>query len=288
MARKQAELQKKVMELNESKSEATKKIQDRISKGHTLKALQMINFDTYKSVQREVDKWDNFNDELLKRLFTTPELSDEYNSWTASIFGSFSGPTLQDEIRVLSEHIDERVHCLDSILDRLELISEVTSVSQEISPPPKPALNINQSKIFVVHGHDDVAKLEVARFLDKMGFEAIILHEQASGNKTIIEKIEAYTDVGFGVVIYTPCDQGGKNEESVKFQGRARQNVVFENGFLIGKLGRDKVCQLVKGEVEQPNDISGIVYTPMEGNWQVTLAKELREAGYAVDMNKVV
>ncbi|WP_041364319.1 TIR domain-containing protein, partial [Methylomonas methanica] len=102
-------------------------------------------------------------------------------------------------------------------------------------------------------------------------------------------KIEAYSDVGFGVVIYTPCDIGGKNTEPPELKGRARQNVVFEHGFLIGKLGRANVCPLVKGSLETPNDISGIVYTSMDNsNWQLELAKELRVAGYTVDMNKVI
>jgi predicted nucleotide-binding protein len=90
------------------------------------------------------------------------------------------------------------------------------------------------------------------------------------------------------VVIYTPCDVGAKKSEQGELQGRARQNVVFEHGFLIGKLGRSHVCSLSKGSLETPNDISGIVYTSMnDGSWQLELAKELRGAGYSVDMNKV-
>jgi predicted nucleotide-binding protein len=105
----------------------------------------------------------------------------------------------------------------------------------------------------------------------------------------IIEKIEAYSGVGFGVVIYTPCDVGAKCSESSSLKARARQNVVFEHGFLIGKLGRSNVCTLVKGEVETPNDLSGIVYTSMDtANWQLEFAKELKAAGYSVDMNKVI
>ncbi|WP_254520366.1 TIR domain-containing protein [Bacillus cereus] len=82
----------------------------------------------------------------------------------------------------------------------------------------------------------------------------IILHEQASGGTTIIEKIENNTDVGFGIVLYTACDLGkAKNDE---LQKRARQNVVFEHGYLIAKLGRSNVCALVKDNIEKPNDTS--------------------------------
>lgn len=150
---------------------------------------------------------------------------------------------------------------------------------------PRPVGN----RVFVVHGHDNAAKQEVARTLEKADFQAIILHEQPSGGKTIMEKIEANTDVAFAVVLYTPCDLGRAKGESVDDeQGRARQNVVFEHGYLVGKLGRSHVCALVKDGVETPGDISGVVYVPMDekGAWKFELAKEMKAAGLAVDANK--
>lgn len=150
--------------------------------------------------------------------------------------------------------------------------------------------SLDQGKVFIVHGHDNLAKTETARFVEQLGFQSIVLHEQASSGSTIIEKIEEYSNVGFGIVLYTPCDVGAKLEIDPKLKSRARQNVVFEHGFLNGKLGRRNVCALVKGDVETPNDISGVVYVPMDdhGAWKLALAKELRNSGYEVDMNKVV
>lgn len=149
-------------------------------------------------------------------------------------------------------------------------------------------IDIPKTKVFIVHGQDDSAKLDVARFVEKLGFESIILHEQVSSGKTIIEKIEEYTNVGFGIVLYTPCDVGSKSGEDL--QARARQNVVFEHGYLIAKLGRRNVCALVKGKIEIPNDISGVVYIPMDDHkaWRVSIAKEMRNSGYAVDMNLII
>ena len=113
------------------------------------------------------------------------------------------------------------------------------------------------------------------------------MHEQASGGKTIIEKLEHFTDVGFGIVLYTPDDEGSAKSEK-KYQPRARQNVVFEHGLLIGKLGREKVFPLVTDHsVELPGDISGMVYLS-DRNWEIQLAKEIRELGYQIDMNQVV
>lgn len=145
----------------------------------------------------------------------------------------------------------------------------------------------SENKVFIVHGHDESAKLNTARFLEKLGLIPIILHEQASNSKTIIEKIEAYSNVGFAIILYTPCDIGGKTNDELK--ARARQNVVFEHGYFIGKIGRENVCALVKGDIETPNDISGVVYIPMDINegWQKKVAIELRSSGYNVDMNKL-
>lgn len=107
--------------------------------------------------------------------------------------------------------------------------------------------------------------------------------------KTTIEKIESYSDVGFGIVLHTPCDVGSKKKDSLDLRNRARQNVVFEHGFLIGKIGRENVCALVKGNIETPNDISGVVYVSMDNSesWEYQIAKEMKKSGYEVDMNKL-
>jgi predicted nucleotide-binding protein len=144
----------------------------------------------------------------------------------------------------------------------------------------------DRTKVFIVHGHDEVVKLSVARFLEKLGLTPIILHEQASQGKTIIEKIEEHSNVGFGIVLYTPCDLG-KSKDSEVLQPRARQNVVFEHGYLMAEIGRNNVCALVKDDVEKPNDISGIVYINYDSNggWHMELLKELKSSGYEVNAN---
>jgi predicted nucleotide-binding protein len=147
---------------------------------------------------------------------------------------------------------------------------------------------LDLTKVFIVHGHDELLKNEIARFIEKLNLEPIILHEQASSGKTIIEKIEEYSNVGFGIALYTPCDVGDKKSEKIELKPRARQNVVFEHGFLIGKIGRENVCALVKGQLEKPNDISGVVYISTDEEWRLSLAKEMRNSGYQIDMNLVI
>lgn len=168
------------------------------------------------------------------------------------------------------------------------LLKETTSKS-EAPTVTKPKVPMDKSKVFIVHGHDNAAKQAVARFVEKIGFEAIILHEQASSGNTIIEKIEANSNVGFAIVLYTPCDLGASKGEEDQLKPRARQNVIFEHGYLIGKIGRKNVCALVKGDVETPNDISGVVYIKMDeaDSWKYAVAKEMKACGYDIDLNKI-
>lgn len=277
-----------VLELAVSRDVANTKITEQIKKGEKILDLKIFDQQGMDTAQKKANKWNDFNYELLKRLFTSEYYSDEYLCCGSVIMTMIGEPSLNENIVTLHDDIEEKNQKLESIVERLELIPEPSIVHQSSESNRQTVAPIDNNKIFIVHGHDNSAKLEVAGFIKELDFEPIILHEKASRNKTIIEKIEAYSDVGFAIVIYTPCDVG-KKESDVKLKGRARQNVVFENGFLIGKLGRDKVCQLLKGEVETPNDISGIVYTSMDsGNWKIDLAQELKEAGYPVDMNKLL
>jgi predicted nucleotide-binding protein len=146
-------------------------------------------------------------------------------------------------------------------------------------------------EIFVVHGHDEEMKQRVARALECLDLKPIILHEQSNGGKTIIEKFELHADVSFAIVLLSPDDfafpSGGKAEDA---KARARQNVVLELGYFVGKLGRAKVFSLKRGDIELPSDLSGVIYTPYDsaGHWRLDLVKELKAAGYQVDANKLI
>jgi len=154
---------------------------------------------------------------------------------------------------------------------------------------PKAKSIVEANSVFIVHGHDEALKTKAARFVEKLGIKAIILHEQANRGQTIIEKIEANTNVGFAIVLYTEDDLGNERRKAAsgELNGRARQNVVFEHGYLIAKLGRARVTPLVSGKLELPSDISGVVYVD-DSNWQIDIAKEMKAAGYVIDFNKLV
>ena len=145
-------------------------------------------------------------------------------------------------------------------------------------------------RVFIVHGHDDAAKSEVARFIEKAGLEPIVLHEQANEGKTIIEKFEKHaTNVAFAVVLLTPDDFGYPAGNDSDAKPRARQNVILEFGFFVAQLGRDHVVALVKGDLEIPSDLHGLLYEKMDrdGVWKYRVAKEMRSAGIDIDMNKI-
>ena len=142
-------------------------------------------------------------------------------------------------------------------------------------------------KVFLVHGHDEAVTSIVARFLEKLKLEAVILHEQPNEGQTIIEKFERHADVGFAVVLLTPDDMGGVAPGS-DLQPRARQNVILELGYFIGKLGRPRVCALYVTGVELPSDLHGLVWVPYDsGAWQTKLANEMRATGISIDMNLI-
>ena len=140
-------------------------------------------------------------------------------------------------------------------------------------------------KVFIVHGHDNALKQEVARIVEKQGLEAIILSEQANRGKTIIEKFEENVDVGAAICLFTGDDYG-KAKDATSENLRARQNVVFEAGYFMGKLGREKVILIADANIEVPSDLQGVVYTS-KNMWQTDVLRELKAIGYKVDFNKL-
>ncbi|UQK45859.1 nucleotide-binding protein [Faecalibacterium sp. I3-3-33] len=140
-------------------------------------------------------------------------------------------------------------------------------------------------KVFIVHGHDNALKQEVARMVEKQGLEAIILSEQANRGKTIIEKFEEHSDVGAAICLFTGDDYG-KAKDATSENLRARQNVVFEAGYFMGKLGRGNVILIASPDIEIPSDLQGVVYTNKD-MWQTDVLRELKAIGYNVDFNKL-
>ena len=194
----------------------------------------------------------------------------------------FEPPYGMSVIDLLTDCIDEAIGVIESDEDFFKKQKEENIISKKT---PKTL----SKKIFVVHGRNNELKETTARFLEKLGLIPVILHEQANQGKTIIEKFEDYSDVDFAVVLMTPDDIGYLANEESFAKYRARQNVVFELGYFIGKLGRTHVVAIVKGDIEIPTDISGVLYIGVGNNdaWKMMLAKEIKGVGYNIDLNKL-
>jgi predicted nucleotide-binding protein len=227
---------------------------------------------------------------LRHELLSNSEITDLLPSWLKihRDLGSFWGfiqpkfGTYADRRKFIAEEFSEVLnilefgHSVETEKKEKEKPKSATKQSKNPLPPKK--------KVFIVHGRDNEAKQEVSRHIESLGLDVIILHEQASSGMTIIEKIEHYSnEADFALVLYTACDLGrGISEKKVHPKNRARQNVVFEHGYLMAKLSRQNVCALVKGEIETPNDISGVVYVGLDtpGAWKLEVNKELKACGY--------
>lgn len=141
------------------------------------------------------------------------------------------------------------------------------------------------SKVFIVHGHNGELRERVARIIERQGLTAVVLNEQSNQGKTIIEKLEIEGDAAGAVCLFTADDEGrAKAEQSAN--PKARQNVVFEAGYFIGRLGRENVAILVDKGIEIPSDLQGVVYTGTD-SWEFGLLKELKSMGYSIDFNKM-
>jgi len=150
---------------------------------------------------------------------------------------------------------------------------------------------LSTNKVFIVHGHDSELKIETERLLADLGIEPVILHRQPDEGATVIEKFEKHSDVGYAFILLTPDeiaytkDQEGLNDPERSKEKRARPNVIFEFGYFVGKLGRNRVCCLHTGDVVIPSDLNRFVYKKIDNNIEsiaLSLIKELKTAGYTI------
>ncbi|MBQ8241703.1 MAG: nucleotide-binding protein [Bacteroides sp.] len=174
--------------------------------------------------------------------------------------------------------------CREGLTTSKLVFQSYLSEMEEAIVPIKPRNADAFNKVFIVHGHDGELKHAVARLVEKQGLDAIILSEQANKGKTIIEKFEENSDVSGAICLFT-ADDLGRAKADPDEQPRARQNVVFEAGYFMGKLGRERVVIIAESGLELPSDMQGIVYTN-KNNWEVDVLKELKVMGYPIDFNK--
>jgi Predicted nucleotide-binding protein containing TIR-like domain len=260
-------------------------IDERLARGQELQEVPIDSEDFLRERRRAYSTWSEYNEALVRRSFDLPEPAEEY-ARRAPFIGGFGGAAdpLADRWNELRNDISGKIRRLESLRERIPLFQMHPDATSPASPPRDPS--VLGSDVFVVHGHDGEVKVTVARFLLKLlGREPVILHEQPDRGRTIIEKFEQHAArAGCAVVLLTGDDDGGPVGGSQ--QRRARQNVVFELGFFVGTLGRDRVIILYEPQVELPSDLDGVLYIELDdrGAWRNTVARELQAAGLNVDL----
>jgi len=208
------------------------------------------------------------------------------HSFGRAVYGGY-GPSISEVREEVKEGIEKAALTLEGIIVRFREELETTGQAQNAAAE---APKVDSGQIFVVHGHDQGARESVARFIERIGYEPIILHERPNKGRTIITKFrEEAKNIGFAMVLMTPDDHGAEAGEA-STKPRARQNVVFELGFFIGALGPERVAALVKGDVERPSDFEGVVYIDLDdaGAWKQKLGAQLHAVGFDIDWNQVM
>jgi len=259
-------------------------INKRIAIGEEIYSRQIQTNRQFDQAKQDYYDWNDFNLELLKQSFNNAsnEYKQSYDNVNRKFLYVSKSPA--EELEEFIEDVKNKVSNLRQLVAKLSLIK--TEIKE---PTISKAPSANSNKIFIVHGHNNEIKVNVARTIEKLGLEAIILHEQANSGKTIIEKFEEHSEVGFAIVLLTDDDLG-KSKKDDNLNSRARQNVILELGYFIGKLTRNKVCPLYVPGVELPSDLLGLLYIELdaEESWKFKLAKELKASGLDVDVNKIL
>ena len=252
MTRRQAPQHPERSKLLRPLAQAERQVSEQIAKGEAMQESLLIT--PIATLAEDRKRWSDYTSELLLRICSSDELSRQFKA--AASVAIRMNPSQAEQRGYEVNRIKYQIAALRSILEKLPLFENVAQEIISREPPP------SAREVFLVHGRDDAAKSEVARFLEHIELHPIILHEQADRGRTIIEKFEDHSaEAGFAVVLLTPDDEGALVGE--KPARRARQNVVFELGYFIGKLTRSRVCALKLNDVEEPSDLKGILYTTL-------------------------
>jgi predicted nucleotide-binding protein len=231
--------------LTRAREEAAEKISEQIREGETLlpSAGRTVTLDDLTTSRTS---WAEYTAELLKSLFTTDDLADEFRAAGSLPFGLNMRTTERFTFAV--KRTTSQLKKLRSIQRRLEFFE----VAFDSTPAQNGELASAGTEVFLVHGRDDGTKHAVARFLERLGLTPVILHEKPDKGRTIIEKFEIHSVVSYAIVLLTADDEGGLRGTK-ELKPRARQNVILELGYFIGKLTRSRVCALRAPEVEEPS-----------------------------------
>lgn len=253
-------------------------LNERIKAGEELHSTGVQTMNELSELERNFYDWNDYNIELIKRAFNNGSQSEYYSEYYrvndyVGLYDHIKGVNTNSPAYKLEKgkgRIQNCITILKRLVKKLPLIDEEQSI-QGYNTIDRTYYN----RTFIVHGHNEAKKFEIARFIENdLKRKTVILHEQANKGRTIIEKFEDYSAVDFAVALWT-ADDFGRVKASKEDSPRARQNVIFETGFFIGKIGRQNVIVLYEDGIEIPSDYSGVIFIRLAGNWKDDLRKEI-------------
>jgi predicted nucleotide-binding protein len=248
-------------------------------------------FDKYEKQRRNWENSENWlkKDEMFFRLWKVPNVLEEAKSLAYNIYRTLG--KIEDNGDKLSYRLYRQRNFQDNIFKLnnsflgyfAKTLDDIVNANPEIEiEKPK---KIEGKTVFIIHGHDNELKQTIQLLLRDAGVENVVLHEQPDRGRTIINKLfEETTSSGYAIALLTPDDITEEGEK------RARQNVILELGYFLGKLGHERIRMIIKGNIEIPSDLQGILYERYDDNgaWRIKLLKEIRAVGIYVDLESVL
>ena len=167
-------------ELQWPKDRVSTTLNQRIELGNEILGGAPGNGEELDAAKKRRLSWHDFNLTFLRKAFSTEQFAEEFD-FTAQ--GSITtNPTFSDEVREFEEGMQRGIQDLESILGQLDLFDDSNESSRAANSGE--TSKIDNSKVFIVHGHDHDTVHEVAHTLERLKLQPVILHEQASGGQT--------------------------------------------------------------------------------------------------------
>jgi predicted nucleotide-binding protein len=301
------------------RGEAIRRIQEQIEIGRAIRDTRMFSMTDLDTAQERRSHWLENQTHMLTRLFNDSFLEEQISTDISSDIDSAITFGLKE--KYFKDDINQQIGRLESFLERLKqdrgehLTEESMRQEQpkEVEPkevrpgagsttekssrgkltrkePSKEPPSIEKPLILLIHGQNGTAKGHVLEFIDKLGLRAFTSHEQTNGVKDLIEKFSDLSNIQFAIVLFTPDDATTPQDKPRGKGACLIQDIMFEFGYVVAKLGHERVCALCHEGVKIPLDHYGETSIPMDskGGWRLLVAKEIKQAGIKIDLNKAI
>jgi predicted nucleotide-binding protein len=175
--------------------------------------------------------------------------------------------------------------CTEQFIAQTEKLEPV--LDRELSASNK------RQRLFVVSGSDFLMRQAAVAALSKLFLVPVVLQEQPNSGRKILTNFTSYIDMKFALVLLSPDDcVYPKDDKTTKSKLKPRQDIIFLLGYLLGKLGLEKVLVLFRESqnFEIPNDFEGVKFVAFDdrGSWKLALIRELTACGYSIEGERIL